>query len=149
MKKTITKVLSLFMVCQILIVNTSWAFGIPNNEHSLDEDAFEKAFEELDDLEAYVMANEITDVSDIESWKFDVESLNTSNSIASVQAFSMDNMDWASFAWGFFCCPIGFFVVAINKDKSSDQKTSFWIGAVVSSVLGTISGATQASRFTN
>ena len=35
-------------------------------------------------------------------------------------------MDWASFAWGFCCWPVGFFVVVTNKDKDSNQKKSFW-----------------------
>jgi len=54
------------------------------------------------------------------------------------QHFSFEEMDWGAFAWGFCCCPIGFFTVAINKEKDSAQKASFWIGAGVSTVVSII-----------
>ena len=57
--------------------------------------------------------------------------------------FSIEDMDWGAFAWGFCCCPIGFFVVAVNSNKDSNQKLSFWIGWGVSVVLSTISSAIQ------
>lgn len=62
-------------------------------------------------------------------------------------SFSFEDIDWGAFAWGFCCWPVGFFVVAINKNKDSDQKLSFWIGVITSAVvgglgaLGTVGGA--------
>ena len=62
--------------------------------------------------------------------------------------FTIDDMDWGSFAWGFCCCPIGFFVVAINDDKTQEQKTSYWIGVIAGVVLDVISSAAyRASGF--
>ena len=61
------------------------------------------------------------------------------------QQFSMDEMDWGSFAWGFCCCPIGFFTVAISKEKDSAQKASYWIGVGVSTVFSLISSAITAA----
>ena len=55
------------------------------------------------------------------------------------QHFSFEEMDWGAFAWGFCCCPIGFFTVGINKEKDSSQKASFWIGAGVSTLISIIS----------
>ena len=54
-------------------------------------------------------------------------------------------MDWASFAWGFLCCPIGFFVIITNKDKDSSQKKSFWIGTITGVILGAITGGGAAA----
>jgi hypothetical protein len=68
------------------------------------------------------------------------------NLAASSSAFSLDSMDWKSFAWGFCCCPVGFFVVVLNDDKDSDQKLSYWIGVAVNVVLSAISnGVAYAS----
>ena len=61
------------------------------------------------------------------------------------QHFSFEEMDWGSFAWGFCCCPIGFFTVAINKEKDSSQKASFWIGTGVGIVINLISSAIAAA----
>ena len=62
-----------------------------------------------------------------------------------LRAGLIDEMDWASFAWGFLCCPIGFFVVVTNKDKDSSQKKSFWIGTITSVILGAITGGGAAA----
>ncbi len=53
--------------------------------------------------------------------------------------FSIDQMDWGAFAWGFCCCPVGFFVVAVNKNKSSESKISYWIGWAAGIVVNSIS----------
>jgi hypothetical protein len=63
------------------------------------------------------------------------------NSSLALRAGLIDDMDWGSFAWGFCCWPVGFFVVITNKDKDSNQKKSFWIGLGTSFVLSLISGA--------
>tara|TARA_B100000963_G_scaffold241736_1_gene211505 strand:+ start:599 stop:1027 length:429 start_codon:yes stop_codon:yes gene_type:complete len=63
------------------------------------------------------------------------------NSSLALRAGLIDEMDWGSFAWGFCCWPVGFFVVITNKDKDSNQKKSFWIGLGTSFVLSLISGA--------
>ena len=52
-------------------------------------------------------------------------------------------VDWNSFAWGFCCCPVGFFTVAVNNNSDSDMKTSYWIGAAscvsLFAIIGTVS----------
>ena len=55
-----------------------------------------------------------------------------------LRAGLMDDMDWGSFAWGFCCWPIGFFVVITNKDKEQNQKKSYWVGLGTSAVLSII-----------
>jgi hypothetical protein len=60
-------------------------------------------------------------------------------------AFGLDDMEWGPFAWGFCCWPVGFFVVAINSNKSKNEKLSFWIGTGVSVVLSAISSLSAGS----
>ena len=67
------------------------------------------------------------------------------NSSLALRAGLIDEMDWASFAWGFCCWPVGFFVVVTNKDKDSSQKKSYWVGLGTSLVLSLISGATAGA----
>lgn len=67
------------------------------------------------------------------------------NSSLALKAGLIDEMDWASFAWGFLCCPIGFFVIITNKDKDSSQKKSFWIGTITGVILGAITGGGAAA----
>ena len=67
------------------------------------------------------------------------------NSSLALRAGLIDEMDWASFAWGFLCCPIGFFVIITNKDKDSSQKKSFWIGTITGVILGAITGGGAAA----
>ena len=69
---------------------------------------------------------------------------NYSSSLA-LRAGLIDDMDWAAFAWGFCCWPVGFFVVVTNKDKDSNQKKSFWVGLGTSVVLSLISGAASGA----
>jgi len=61
------------------------------------------------------------------------------NSSLALRAGLMDDMDWGSFAWGFCCWPVGFFVVITNKDKEQNQKKSYWVGLGTSAVLSIIS----------
>ena len=61
------------------------------------------------------------------------------SSFISRNAFTIDEMDWGSFAWGLLCCPVGFFVVVTNKDKEHAQKTSFWVGWLTAVIINTVS----------
>lgn len=65
------------------------------------------------------------------------------NSSLALRAGLMDDMDWGSFAWGFCCWPVGFFVVVTNKDKDQNQKKSFFVGWGTSVVLSIISTVLQ------
>jgi hypothetical protein len=104
-------------------------------EFELNEEKLMAEFADLDAIDALV-----------EEGNFTLAQLSDENPVMAaslsdnplMQNFSIDDMDWGSFAWGFCCWPIGFFVVAINKKKDSDQKLSFWIGMGVSVVLGAI-----------
>jgi len=128
MKKLFTFIMALFLTASAVQANNADLF-------QLDEQTLKVEMAELDQLEEYVTENNMQweDFQGIDKINFDAS--------ASLMAadFSFDNMDWISFAWGLICCPVGFFVVAINDDKTKDEKTSYWIGVIASVVLGGIS----------
>jgi len=99
----------------------------------------ESEFESLTILDQYVEESNgitYTELSTLNLFD-DYDSKYTASSGQDV----VSSMDWGAFAWGFCCCPIGFFVVAVNSDKSQDEKMSYWIGVIVSSILSIISSA--------
>jgi hypothetical protein len=53
--------------------------------------------------------------------------------------FSLEDMEWGSFAWGFCCWPIGIFTVLLNDDKGSNHKISYFIGIGTSLVISALS----------
>lgn len=111
----------------------------------LDETQLEADFQELDQLETYLLNNEMPSLTNLRESnatllnQLDLGNLSEETLVA--PAFSIDDMDWISFAWGFLCCPIGFFVVGINQNKSSDEKTSFWLGVIGNVIWSGIASA--------
>ena len=106
------------------------------NDFAFDEQKVENAMETLNELEVYVQTTGIT----FDKMEKEERVLFAGIAAASYSAsFSIDDMDWGAFAWGFCCWPIGFFVVAINSRKDSYQKMSFWIGLGVSVILSAVS----------
>ena len=65
---------------------------------------------------------------------------NYKSSLMVRNAFTIDDMDWGAFGWGFCCWPVGLFVVATNNDKEQSQKKSYWIGCASSTVFSVITG---------
>lgn len=109
---------------------------------SVDQVTIEQEFAGLNDLDAFVSNNnvELGDLSAAEMNSISNLSMENFNANSPLSpAFTFADMDWASFAWGFCCWPIGAFVVLLNKNKSSEQKLSFWIGFGTSVVLSVIS----------
>lgn len=147
MKNHTLKAIAAFLALNILFTTgVSAANGIENSFESHEsvfdlEDDFYSDFAELDQLEKEVKENGLVDYDALVQSNPDLLSnlnltnLRTINSAEATEGFSFDDMDWGAFAWGLLCCPIGFFVVAINGNKTSDQKASFWIGWGVGAVL--------------
>lgn len=119
---------------------------IAETEFAVNSD-LENEFSALEELEASIKKNGVEDYSTLLLHQTDLSLLevNAVNSVNGVESFTMNDMDWGSFAWGFLCCPIGFFVVGINKDKSQDQKSSFWIGVLIGSALNVIASAVSGA----
>ncbi|RMG57180.1 MAG: hypothetical protein D6722_25295 [Bacteroidetes bacterium] len=110
---------------------------------AIDEAQLEADFAGLSQLESFMLENGTRTYRELQAEQGDLlaelGSLDADSPLA--PAFSVDQMDWGAFAWGFLCCVIGFFVVAINGSKDSYSKTSYWIGVLVSTILGGITSA--------
>jgi hypothetical protein len=105
---------------------------------SIDEQELNSEFAELTALEEFVQTNDMMSLEEIITTNsFDLTSFNLNSFGASSQDAEFA-FRWEGFLWGFLCCPIGFFVVAVNKNKDHDQKLSFWIGVAASSVINII-----------
>lgn len=102
---------------------------------SYDKKQVQSEFAQLNQLEKFVNAHEGASLNEIKTFN-DAPALAGFNSQSPMSPmFDFDDMEWVPFAWGFLCCPVGFFVVAINDSSSKDEKTSFWIGAIASAVI--------------
>lgn len=118
--------------------------GLASNAElfEVDRQALQTEFSDLTEIEAYVLANQGVSLDEMQTnpliVSMDLNILRTASPMGAM--FSIDDMDWGSFAWGLLCCPIGFFVVGINGDSTQDEKTSYWIGVIVSAILGGIGG---------
>jgi hypothetical protein len=115
-----------------------------NNLYDFDEKALDAEFAELTAFEEKIIASDFSTeiVSEIKEKSF-IE-------LAASEPISVDQsnelyMDWGSFAWGFCCCPVGFFVVAVSNQADHDMKTSYWIGVGANVVLGAITGGVGVS----
>lgn len=124
----------LLSLCLALVGLTSQA-AVSANDFQYDETAVIAEFQEVTELENTLLANNFSLNAAPESPAL----AGYLSAMATPTPFSIDDMDWTAFAWGFCCWPVGFFVVAINNNKTSDQKLSFWIGMGVSVVVSAIS----------
>lgn len=132
------KKISSFLTVMLLGLGIN-VFATTANDFDYDYEAHDAEFSEIAEVEnaAITSGLSFSEMSD-EASPYNIEGFD----LATSPHFSIDDMDWGAFAWGFCCWPIGFFVVAINSSKDSDQKLSFWIGAATSVVLSTISTLT-------
>ncbi len=109
---------------------------------NLDETALEAQFQELTTLENFVLSNTNVTAIDLNSNGFDMAGYDFSTEMASNFEFM-----WEGFLWGFLCCPVGFFVIAIDDDEPKDNKMSFWIGVGASVVLSAITTPVYYGRY--
>ncbi|HPE86093.1 MAG: hypothetical protein M0O94_00610 [Bacteroidales bacterium] len=131
----------IFFVALISLMSVSLFAGTPDL-FDLDETAIEQQFQELNTLEYFVLSN--ANVADLD--------LSSAGLDLSKFAFSMDvnagfEFMWEGFLWGFLCCPVGFFVIALDNNESKDNKTSFWVGVGASVVLSAITGPIYYSSY--
>ena len=116
-----------------------------SSEFSYDKDALSTEFSQLDQVATFVDKNNVSYAELTNTHVFE-GNLELTNHIAVKPNFGFDDMDWKAFAWGFCCWPIGIFLYMLpSRDKSSEEKTSFWIGALTGVVLGAIGGGGSSS----
>lgn len=119
----------------VLLSMSSFAFA-SQNLFEFNEEKLEQEFAELNRLEGAVVNNVEMNLAMAQALNYLPEEFNS----ASADGFdgSEFRFQWEGFLWGFLCCPVGVFVVALSKNKSKDTKTSFWIGVAASSVLSAL-----------
>ncbi len=142
MKKNFLTIPLLLLLLPLMAVGSNHA-----QFFSYDKEAVEETFSQLDQLEKQIILQTGINNESLSGKSLmysDLTGINAS-SVPVSPLFGINDMDWGAFAWGFLCCPVGFFVVAINKQKPQRSKTSYWIGVIASSVLSAIS--TIASGF--
>ena len=133
------------------VSTTILSFGGNAALFSYDADELQSEFSDLQTLETMVIANQDITIADFEAmdidWlnRIDLENMKTTSPVQAM--FGIEDMDWTAFAWGFCCCPVGFFTIAIKDDKSDDEKISFWVGVAVNMVLGTISSISSRGMY--
>jgi hypothetical protein len=109
-----------------------------------DQNAVNTELSQLTTLENYVYNNEgVTYSQVLESNS--AMAITNMNGLSS--AFSLGDMDWGAWAWGFCCWPIGLFTVILNKDKDSNSKISYLIGFGCAVVLGIISNIVSYAAY--
>ncbi len=125
----------LLLSLAFLAVNLSFAgsadlFRV--NEQELNDE-----FADLSALENFVQNNNFISLHAIVDGNlYDVSTVNVNTMAASLQgSFAFQ---WEGFLWGFLCCPVGLFVIALNENKDRDQKVSYWIGVAAATVLSAI-----------
>ncbi len=129
----------LFLVT-LLLTGFYGSLSANQNPMQFDRQKFEEDFDKLKQLEHYVSTHDLSGVQGLKKRKpellkgVNLASSNTSSAVA--KGWSFSDMEWGPFAWGFCCWPVGLFTVAINDDKSKNEKISYWIGAGTSTVVG-------------
>ena len=134
-----------------LLLAFAFVFNVSASNADLFSYDLSEITNELNDLELVeniIDQNQNSTVEEINSQIIKNNFLSSSfetdyNSSLALRAGLMDDMDWGSFAWGFCCWPVGFFVVVTNKDKEQNQKKSFFVGWGTSVVLSIISSVLQ------
>ena len=129
MKKSLLILLTLFI--------SFFTFAGNADLFKVDDQALNKEFSDLTTLESYVIENNFISLNEIKSNNtFDLSGFNVSS--LAMTSSGEYTFQWEGFLWGFLCCPVGFFVIAINDSQDHDQKVSYWIGVAASVVLSAI-----------
>jgi hypothetical protein len=142
------KLLLAFVAC---FVFASSSYAINADLFKLDETKINAEFAELNELETYVSMNENVTIHNIYAENAGlVAGMNLSYGSEGMMArngFTLDDIEWGSFAWGFCCWPVGIFTVLLNDDKGTNHKISYFIGWGTSAVLGGIGYGAGIARF--
>jgi hypothetical protein len=117
---------------------------------TLDQDKFDVAMAELNDLEVFVEANGIANYAELTAKNAALTynlSLNADLSGFERDSFGFDDMEWGSFLWGFCCWPIGLFTVLLNDSKGRNHKISYFIGIGTAFLLNGVGYGAGLYRF--
>lgn len=126
------KILLLFFVFLPFV-----SFATDASLFDLDEAALAEEFSELQTLEEAVVDDPMMTLDQAASMNLVTEAFALAPSADGFEDSDFA-FQWEGFLWGFLCCPIGLFVIAVNSTKTKDNKISFWIGVAVSSVVSLV-----------
>ncbi len=123
------------LILAFVLITGANLFATNANLFDLNEEELTAEFSELNTLESAVLANSAITLQDAVAMNLVDETFNAETTATSSSQFQFQ---WEGFLWGFLCCPIGLFTVAVNKNKTKDNKTSYWIGVAANTVISTI-----------
>jgi hypothetical protein len=129
------KILS-FLSVGILALSTQ-LYAVSSDDFNYDFEAHEAEFAQIAEVEEAAV---VTGFSFVQLASEDSPYKVDGIEMGMAPLFSIDDMDWGAFAWGFCCWPIGLFVVVFNSRKDGDQKLSFFLGLAFAAVIGAIGG---------
>lgn len=95
----------------------------------------EAEFKQLNEVEATILANPSFSITKENSSYFAAYGATMVCSPGDDDPFKF-NIE--GFLWGFLCCPVGFFIIPMNKSRSKDEMISFWIGYCSLNVISTV-----------
>lgn len=97
-----------------------------------DEKQLDLEFAKLNELENYVKTHKAIPISELKTFykRNEIPRYNEQKSNQMLFSFEINDMDWSSFACGFFCCPYGFFIIPIQDHITRKEKLSFWYGSI-------------------
>lgn len=132
------KILSLFSICTTLFLSNANASTASLFE--LDENAVQIEMTDLNNLESYLELHQGVTLTELMQNTNLVQqfALNSMPNHPFSPMFSFDDMDWIGFVWGFCCWPVGIIIYFV-KDKEQEYLISVVIGALVATLIGTIS----------
>ncbi|MBN2520465.1 MAG: hypothetical protein JXB17_08175 [Bacteroidales bacterium] len=116
---------------------------------SYNAEEVEAQFSELTRLENYIEENSSLSFNDI-ILSSEFANANISNELGNSMAsgFTLDEMDWGGFLWGFCCGPCGVLIVYLQKDKRTNERMiSSLIGWGVSVVVSLITNIATGFQY--
>ena len=122
-------------ICLFAMLSLS-AFANQSSYFDLNEEAINAEFETLNTLENAVLSS--PEMTASQAVEMNLMTMAQSADLPQNSGGSDFAFEWEGFLWGFLCCPVGLFTVAVNKNKSHDNKISYWIGVAAGSVISMI-----------
>lgn len=111
------------------------AFATTGDLFNLNIDELNGEFQELALLEEAVAGNPALTFNNAVSQNLVGSNFHLADPEKAVDPYIFQ---FEGFLWGFLCCPVGFFVVAVNKNKTKDVKLSYWWGVFAYATLSVV-----------
>lgn len=118
-----------YLLLTVFLLVSFYGFSTDNaSMFDLNEQVLTEEFSELQTLENAVIADPTISLEEAVSMNLVTDSFSAEKKEKKAKEQEDFYFEWEGFLWGFLCCPVGFFVVAVNGSKSHGNKVSYWIG---------------------